>query len=57
MTNMLLLAQGGFGIMHWIIIVIVIAACVGIMYVALNQFGIAIPNWVIQIFWICVVAL
>lgn len=39
-----------------VIAFIVIAAVVAIMYVALRQFGIAIPPWVIQIFWIVVVA-
>lgn len=41
------------GIIKWIII---IAACVGILYVALTVFKVQIPYWVVQIFWIVVVA-
>jgi hypothetical protein len=44
------------GIAHWIIIAIVIAAAVGILYVAMRQFGVEPPSWAVQIFWICVVA-
>lgn len=36
--------------------IVIVAACIGIMYVALRVFGVTIPPWVIQIFWICVVA-
>ena len=35
--------------------IVVIGAIVGLVYVALNQFGVAIPGWVIQCFWIVVV--
>ena len=38
------------------IAIIIIAAVVAIVYVALAKFGIAIPAWVIQVFWIVVVA-
>jgi hypothetical protein len=44
----------GFG--EIIIAIIIIAACVGIMYIALNVFGVQIPPWAIKIFWIVVVA-
>jgi hypothetical protein len=37
--------------------VVAIAAIVALMYVALHQFGIAIPEWVKAVFWIVVVAL
>lgn len=54
---MLLIAQiGGMPIIHWIIVIIVVAAAIGIMYVALQQFGVQIPDFVVKIFWICVVA-
>lgn len=36
--------------------VVVIAAVIALMYVALVQFGIAIPPFVVNIFWILVVA-
>ncbi len=38
------------------IAVVIIAAVVGLVYVALRQFNVAIPAWVIQVFWILVVA-
>ncbi len=37
----------------WIILIAAIAA---IVFVALRQMGVAIPPWVVQIFWILVVA-
>ncbi len=43
-------------ILYYLIIVIVIAAVIGIVFVALRQFGVSIPPWAVQIFWICVVA-
>lgn len=39
-----------------LIYVVIVAACIALMYVALRKFGIAIPDWVIQCFWIVVVA-
>jgi hypothetical protein len=57
MNALLALAPvGAWGIGEWIIAIIVIAACVGVMYVALNYFGVQIPPWAIRIFWIVVVA-
>ncbi len=38
------------------IAVVIIAAVVGLVYVALRQFNVAIPAWVVQVFWILVVA-
>lgn len=56
-----LLAQGGrflagWGLVEIIIAVIIIGAAIGIMYIALQKFGVAIPPWAIQIFWIVIVA-
>lgn len=45
------MSLGGF-----LIAVVVIAAAIALVYVALNQFGIAIPEWVKQVFWIIIVA-
>ena len=39
-----------------VVAIVIVAACIGIMYVALRVFGVTIPPWVIQIFWIVVVA-
>lgn len=46
---------------HWsleqlLIAVVVIAAGVALVYVALRKFGITIPEWVVSVFWIVIVA-
>jgi hypothetical protein len=46
----------GWSLGQILIAIVVVAACVALVYVALRQFGIAIPEWVKQIFWIVVVA-
>lgn len=38
------------------ILIVVVAAVVALVYVALQQFGVAIPAWVQSVFWILVVA-
>jgi hypothetical protein len=38
------------------VMVVIIAAVIGIVLVALNVFGVAIPSWAVTIFWIIVVA-
>lgn len=55
----MLLAQaviGGYSIVQILLIIVVVAACVGIVYVALQQFGVAIPAFAVKIFWIVVCA-
>ncbi len=49
-------AVPSWGIGEILIAIIVIGACCGIVWVALNAFGVAIPPWVVRIFWIVVVA-
>ncbi len=39
-----------------LIAVVIVAAAVALVYVALRQFGVSIPQWVVQVFWIVVVA-
>jgi hypothetical protein len=39
------------------IAVVVIAAIVALVYIALRKFGVSIPDWVSQVFWVIVVAL
>lgn len=48
---------GGLSVVQLCIYVVIVAACLALMYVALSKFGIAIPDWVIQCFWIVVVAM
>jgi hypothetical protein len=56
---MLAILNGPFaawGVVDFLILIVVIAACVGLMYVALQQFGVAIPPFVVKCFWIVVCA-
>lgn len=39
-----------------VIAIIICAACFGILLVALNVFGVAVPGWAMTMFWICLVA-
>ena len=43
---------GAFGLIQWIIVAIVLAGIIGIAAVIIRQSGIAIPGFVITIFWI-----
>ncbi len=43
-------------IVGWFILIIVVAACAAVMYIALAQFGIGIPPWVVNMLWVAVVA-
>lgn len=56
MTALLALNPGAWSIGDIVIAIVIIAAVVAVMYIALRQFGVAIPPWVIQIFWVVVVA-
>ena len=44
------------GIAGLAIAVIIVAAVVAIVFVACRQMGVEIPGWVVQVFWILVVA-
>lgn len=46
----------GYTFVEVAIAIVVIAAVVGLVYVALQQFGVAIPPFIIRIFWIVVAA-
>ncbi len=45
----------GYDLAHILIVIVILAGVVAIVYVALNQFGIGIPDWVKKVFWIVVV--
>jgi hypothetical protein len=47
---------GDYSLGQIAIAIVIIAAVVALVYVALRQFGIQIPAWVQQVFWIVVVA-
>lgn len=56
----LMFAQAGaaWTLAHWAILVVVVIAIVAIVVIALRQAGVAIPGFVVQIFWIlCAAAL
>jgi len=53
---MILAQLAGYSLVHLLVMVVVIAACIGIVLIALRQFGVSIPPFMIQIFWICLCA-
>lgn len=59
MSSLLALWSGpvtAWGIGDLAIMIVIVAAVVALVYVGLRQFDVSIPQWVIQIFWIVVVA-
>lgn len=44
----------GISIIQIILILVVIAGCAAVLYVVLQQTGVAIPPFVMRIFWIVV---
>ena len=56
MNQLALIGIGGMSIGQIAITVVLIAAVVALVFVALRQFGIAIPGWVQHVFWILVCA-
>ncbi len=55
----MLLAQvlaGGWTVVNIAILIVVIAAVVALVYVALRQFGVVVPQWFIQVLWILITA-
>ncbi len=50
----MLLAQLGGDIGHWAVLIIIIAAVIAVVFVVTQQMGVAVPAWVITIFWIIV---
>ncbi len=56
---MLAMWEGGirtWSLVDLLVLIVIVAACVALMYVALRQFGVSIPAWVVQVFWIVIVA-
>lgn len=45
-----------YGLFHLLIAVVVVAACVALVYVALQQFGVQVPAWFVHVLWIVAVA-
>ena len=40
---------GGFSFIQWLKIILIVAGCVGIVFVITKAAGIAIPGWLIQV--------
>lgn len=47
---------GQYGILQMLIWVVIIGACCGVAYVALQQFGVKIPPALVTVLWILIVA-
>lgn len=45
-----------WGIGELAIAIVVIAAVCALVMIALRKFGVTIPDWVIQVFWVLIVA-
>lgn len=56
MMPLFALAPWGLSFVELAIYVVIVAAVAALVYVALRQFGIGIPEWVKQVIWIVVVA-
>ena len=44
----------GLTFVQILILIVVVAACIALVYVALRQFGISLPGWFLQV--LCIVA-
>lgn len=53
---MILAQMAGYSLVHMLIIIIVVAACVGITIVVLRQSGITVPPFIVTIGWIILAA-
>lgn len=53
---MLALFEGRWGIGELAITVVLVAALIALIYIALTQWKIQIPEWAKQVFWVVVVA-
>lgn len=49
-------AFGGIGTGQLLIYAVVIAACLGIVFLAMGHFGVRVPPVVMNIFWIVLIA-
>lgn len=56
MSVILAAGLAGYTIPEIAITIVIIAAIVALVWIALKQFEISIPQWVIQVFWVIVVA-
>lgn len=58
MRNLLALSNWqGWGVGEWAIALVIVAALVAVVCVALRKFEITVPDWLVKILSICLVAL
>ena len=43
---------GGYSLLQFLVLIIVVAAACAIVFVVLRAMGVAIPPWIVQIGWI-----
>jgi len=55
-NSLMALTLNGVSFGQLAIFVVVAAAVIALVYIALTQFGVSIPTWVTQVFWVLVVA-
>ncbi len=53
---MMLAQLAGLSVVQLAIAAVIVAAIIGIVFIAMRQFGVSPPAWAIQMFWICVCA-
>lgn len=46
---------GGYSLVQIAVAIVIIAAICALVTIAMRQFGVAIPPWVIQVFWVVVI--
>lgn len=52
-----LLAQAaGLALAGWLKVIVIIAALVAVVAIAVRAMGVAIPPWLVQMFWVVVIA-
>lgn len=49
-------ALAGWSFAQLAIAVVIVAAVIALVFIAVRQFGVQIPAWVVQVFWVLVVA-
>lgn len=49
------IVQGG-GLVNLAITIVIVAAVAAIVFIACRAMGVGIPGWVIQVFWVLVIA-
>lgn len=57
--NILALWHGAYSTWNfsdWAVLIVILGAIIGLVLIAIKQFGLTIPSWAIQVFWLVVAA-